>query len=139
MKASLCELQAGKSDRNSWHIIALPGTDLSDSYDLPADREQNVTVCHGLTEKSNVFLVNQTLLLVFVKFALKMSRVINPNMFFCSVRQNSGSESFKVWFHVKLGTGFSLLSSVFPGQQPRMAITGTVTDIMKAKKKRHRS
>lgn len=42
----------------------------------------------GLTEKSDVFLVNQTLLLVFVKFALKqMSRVINPNKFFCSARQ----------------------------------------------------
>lgn len=135
MKASLCELRAGKSDRNSWHIIALPGTDLSDSYDLSGGQRAE---CHGLTGKSNVFLVNQTFLLVFVKFSLKMSRVINPNMFFHSVRQNSGSESFKVWFHVKLGTGFSLLSSVFPGQQPRMAITGTVTDIMKAKK-RHRS
>lgn len=66
----------------------------------------------GSTETSS--LVNQTLLLVFVKFALKqMSCVINPNKFFCSARQfvqthNSGSESFKFWFHVKLGTGFSL-------------------------------
>ncbi len=64
----------------------------------------------GLTETSS--LVNQTLLLVFVKFALKqMSCVINPNKFCQAVyanAQNSGSESFKFWFHVKLGTGFRM-------------------------------
>ncbi len=64
----------------------------------------------GLTETSS--LVNQTLLLVFVKFALKqMSCVINPNKFcqaVCANAQNSGSESFKFWFHVKLGTGFRM-------------------------------
>lgn len=47
-------------------------------------------------EKQLLFWEYQTLLLVFVKFALKMSRVINPNKFFCSAWQNSGSESFKV-------------------------------------------
>lgn len=82
----------------------------------------------GLTETSS--LVNQTLLLVFVKFALKqMSCVINPNKFFCSARQF-------VQMHRILGVKVSsfgfmsnqaqvsackktdMLSSVFPGQQP---------------------
>lgn len=124
------------------------------------DRGQNVTAgfrsvgvsffslqSTGSTETSS--LVNQTLLLVFVKLALKQMSCVNPKMFFCSARQFvqthrilgvkvSSSGFMSNYAQVSACKKTDMLSSVFPGQQPRMAITGTVIDIMKAKK-RHRS